>query len=113
MSAEPCEPALFGSAHVLSVGLYPFGGPARRHSADGNARCRRRRRGSSALEGVERSGWIAAWRTPNELDDLLKLAGHELSHDRVEAPLIEQQNSLLSLARGRERLVGVGFCKPL
>ena len=33
------------------------------------------------LEGVQRSGRIAAWTTPDELDDLLKLTGFELSDD--------------------------------
>jgi hypothetical protein len=32
-------------------------------------------------EGVQRSGRIAAWTTPDELDDLLKLTGFELSDD--------------------------------
>ena len=31
--------------------------------------------------GVQRSGRIAAWTTPDELDDLLKLTGFELSDD--------------------------------
>jgi hypothetical protein len=33
------------------------------------------------LEGVQRSWRIAAWTTPDELDDLLKLTGFELSDD--------------------------------
>jgi hypothetical protein len=48
---------------------------------------------SPAFEGVERSRRIAAGTAPDDLNNLLKLARPELSHDLVDAPLIEQQNS--------------------
>jgi hypothetical protein len=94
VSAEPCESALFGSAHVLSVGFDPCRGPIECHSTGRNACDRLRRRGESpALEGLKRFGRIAVWRTPDELDDLLKLAWPELSDDLIDAPLMKQQNS--------------------
>jgi hypothetical protein len=46
-----------------------------------------------ALKSVERSGRIAAWTAPDDLNNLLKLARPELGRDLVDAPLIEQQNS--------------------
>jgi hypothetical protein len=52
----------------------------------------RRRGGPPAFEGVERSGRIATRTAANELNNLLKLAWPELSHDLVDAPLLEQQN---------------------
>jgi len=48
---------------------------------------------AAAFEGVERSRRIAAWTTTDELYNLLKLVRPELSHDLVDAPLMEQVNS--------------------
>jgi hypothetical protein len=91
---QPREPVLFGSAHVLSVGLDPCSGPAGCYSTGGNACDRLRRRGRPpAFEGVERSRRIAAGTAPDDLNNLLKLARPELGRDLVDAPLIEQQNS--------------------
>jgi hypothetical protein len=90
---EPCEPVLFGSAHVLSVGLDPCSGPAGCYSTGGNACDRLRRRGRPpAFEGVERSRRIAAGTAPDDLNNLLKLARPEFGHDVVDASLIEQQD---------------------
>jgi hypothetical protein len=94
MDVEHSESALLRSAHVLSVGLDPCSGPTGRHSTGGNACDRLRRRGlSPAFEGVERSGRIAAWTPPDELDDLLQFARYEFGRDLVDAPLMEQQNT--------------------
>ena len=45
------------------------------------------------LKRVECAGPINAWRSPNELDHLLKLGGAELRHNLVDASLMEQQIS--------------------
>jgi hypothetical protein len=52
-------------------------------------RCRRQC-AVAAFEGVERSRRIATRTEANEFNNLLKLARPELSHDLVEAPLMEQ-----------------------
>ena len=52
-----------------------------------------RRRLSPTFEGVERSGRIAARTSPNELDDLLKVARPELSYNVGDTPLMEQVDS--------------------
>jgi len=46
-----------------------------------------------ALKSVERSGRIAAWTAPDELNDLLKLTGFELGYDLVDTLLMKQVNS--------------------
>ena len=91
---EPGEPALLCPAHVLSVGLDPRSRLIGHHSTGGSACDRRqRRRGPPALEGIERSGRVNAWRSPDEFYHLLKLADAELGHDLADVLLVEQQNS--------------------
>ena len=53
----------------------------------------RRYQSSPLLECVQRAGRINAWRSPDELDHLLKLGSAELRHNLVDASLMQQQNS--------------------
>ena len=48
---------------------------------------------SPLLEYAQCAGRINAWRSPDELDHLLKLGRPELKYNLVDASLMEQQNS--------------------
>ena len=50
------------------------------------------------LKRVECAGRINAWRSPNELDHLLKLGSAELSDDLLNASLIEQQTAPMTVS---------------
>ena len=45
------------------------------------------------LECVQRAERISVWRSPNELDHLLKLGSAELGHNLVDAAFMQHQNS--------------------
>jgi hypothetical protein len=93
MDAEPREPVLLSAAHLRGAGLDPGSGLTGGRIGRRARNVLRRRGGPPAFEGVERSRRIATRTAANELNNLVKLARPELSHDLVDAPLIEQQNS--------------------
>ena len=49
-------------------------------------------------EGVQRSGRIAAWTTPDEFDHLLQLARCEFGHDVVDARLWSRRTAAMTVS---------------
>ena len=92
LDVEPGKSKLLGTACVLGAGLDPRGRLAGCHIRRSACDVWRRRL-SPTFEGVERSGRIAARTSPNELDDLLKVARPELSYNVGDTPLMEQVDS--------------------
>jgi hypothetical protein len=97
MRAEHCEPVLVGSAHLIRVD----GGAGvllmRRYVTVATVARPlwrlRRYQSFPLLKRVECAGRINAWRSPDEIDHLLKLGSAELTRDLLNASVMEQQDS--------------------